>query len=197
MRDIPLILGAVLALLGVCTLAHVLVSGYSADGATSPCSRLSACAGPSCCGSWPGRPARWPRHPCWRCFAARRAGRPLGMADVCELGRSRQRGRRPRGAGATHHPGDAHPGQPHRRRAGLGPPPGYGRAGPAQRVSGARSAPSARTAVGQPSHAAGLLSRPWRREAGPRAGLVPNRFHPGAPARLRGGRRRRLMVRVG
>jgi hypothetical protein len=58
-------------------------------------------------------------------------GLPLGLlagrwawlvfADSAGVGK---RGRHPSGAGAPRHPGDAHPGQPHRRRPGLDRRPG-------------------------------------------------------------------------
>ena len=63
-RDTPLVLGAVLVLLAVGTLAHVLLTGSAAAAATWPCSRPWAWSGPRSCAWWPGRPARWPRPRC-------------------------------------------------------------------------------------------------------------------------------------
>ena len=60
-RDVPLILGAVLAVLAVATLAHVLLTSVRRRRRDLAMLKTLGLTRPKCCASSPGRPPPWPR----------------------------------------------------------------------------------------------------------------------------------------
>ena len=134
-RDTPLVLGGVLVLLAVGTLAHVLVTGVRRRRRD-----LAVLKTLGLVRSQVLRVVAWQASAL--AGAALLVGLPLGVlagrwawALFAGVGRGLRRGRRPGGAGAGGCPGYAGAGQPDRRRAGLGRRPAAARFRPADRVS--------------------------------------------------------------
>ena len=135
-RDTPLVLGAVLALLAVGTLTHVLLTGVQRRRRD-----LAVLKTLGLLRSQLLRVVSWQASAL--AAAALLAGLPLGVlagrwawllfAGSAGVGGD---GRRPGAAGAAGHPGDPRPGQCHRRRARLDRRPDPAGADLAQRVAG-------------------------------------------------------------
>jgi putative ABC transport system permease protein len=152
-RDTPLVLGAVLALLAAGTLAHVLLTGVRRRRDLAVLKTLGLTR------------SQLLRLVSWQASAlatvALLAGLPLGVlagrwswALFHRDGRSNRPGRHSPATGAAHHPRSAPARQPHRRRPRMGSRPHQARPHPAQRVARAarrtdtRSIPVLEAAVG-------------------------------------------------